>query len=127
MTYRIISADEVPGMERLVRIPLIKSVAAMKSAKLLGTVDEGGQANLALFNSVVQIGANPPGYTRWARPFTRLALFPPRATRPLIEARPLVRAVSRGSRTGPILGSTRSGYGPASGNEIPLGDILLFI
>jgi hypothetical protein len=80
MTCRIISTDEVLGMERLVRIPPINSVAAMKSAKLSGTGDEGVQANLALFNSVVQIGANRPGYHEMGAPQAR-RMAPRLATR----------------------------------------------
>ena len=70
MTERTISADEVLGMERLVRMRLINSVSGLKSANLVGTVDENGQANLALFNSVVHIGANPPYLGMIFRPLT---------------------------------------------------------
>jgi flavin reductase (DIM6/NTAB) family NADH-FMN oxidoreductase RutF len=70
MTERIISADEVLGMERLVRMRLINGVSGMKSANLVGTVDGAGQANLALFNSVVHIGANPPCLGMVFRPLT---------------------------------------------------------
>jgi flavin reductase (DIM6/NTAB) family NADH-FMN oxidoreductase RutF len=67
---RTISADEVIGMERLVRMRLINSISGMKSANLVGTVDRGGHANLALFNSVVHIGANPPYLGMIFRPLT---------------------------------------------------------
>jgi len=39
---------------------LINGISGMKSANLVGTVDRRGNINLALFNSVVQIGADPP-------------------------------------------------------------------
>jgi len=67
---RTISTDEVLGMERLVRMRLINSVSGMKSANLVGTVDRSGHANLALFNSVVHIGANPPYLGMIFRPLT---------------------------------------------------------
>jgi flavin reductase (DIM6/NTAB) family NADH-FMN oxidoreductase RutF len=67
---RIISAEEVLGMKRLVRMRLINSVSGMKSANLVGTVDQSGHANLALFNSVVHIGANPPCLGMIFRPLT---------------------------------------------------------
>jgi flavin reductase (DIM6/NTAB) family NADH-FMN oxidoreductase RutF len=65
-----ISADEVLGMERLVRMRLINSISGVKSANLVGTVDPRGQTNLALFNSVVHIGANPPYLGMIFRPLT---------------------------------------------------------
>ena len=67
---RTISADEVIGMERLVRMRLINSISGMKGANLVGTVDRGGHANLALFNSVVHIGANTPYLGMIFRPLT---------------------------------------------------------
>ena len=67
---RTISTEEVLGMERLVRMRLINSVSGMKSANLVGTVDRSGHANLALFNSVVHIGANPPYLGMIFRPLT---------------------------------------------------------
>jgi flavin reductase (DIM6/NTAB) family NADH-FMN oxidoreductase RutF len=57
-------------MERLVRLRLINSISGMKSANLVGTVDRSGHANLALFNSVVHIGANPPYLGMIFRPVT---------------------------------------------------------
>jgi flavin reductase (DIM6/NTAB) family NADH-FMN oxidoreductase RutF len=57
-------------MERLVRMRLINSISGLKSANLVGTVDERGHPNLALFNSVVHIGANPPYLGMIFRPLT---------------------------------------------------------
>jgi flavin reductase (DIM6/NTAB) family NADH-FMN oxidoreductase RutF len=67
---RTISADEVLGMERLVRARLINSVSGMKSANLVGTADRRGRTNLALFNSVLHIGADPPCLGMIFRPLT---------------------------------------------------------
>jgi flavin reductase (DIM6/NTAB) family NADH-FMN oxidoreductase RutF len=38
---------------------LINSLSGFKSANLIGTVDDQGQANLAIFSSVTHIGASP--------------------------------------------------------------------
>ena len=70
MPERTISSDEVLEMERLVRATLINSVSGLKSANLIGTADRSGRANLALFNSVVHIGANPPFLGMIFRPLT---------------------------------------------------------
>jgi flavin reductase (DIM6/NTAB) family NADH-FMN oxidoreductase RutF len=42
------------------RANLINSVSGYKSANLIGTISDSGVANLAIFSSVVHIGANPP-------------------------------------------------------------------
>jgi flavin reductase (DIM6/NTAB) family NADH-FMN oxidoreductase RutF len=42
------------------RANLINSVSGYKSANLIGTVSDSGVSNLAIFSSVVHIGANPP-------------------------------------------------------------------
>ena len=47
-------------MEGRSRATLINKVAGYKTANLIGTRSAAGVANLALFNSVVHIGANPP-------------------------------------------------------------------
>ncbi|MCG8387197.1 MAG: flavin reductase family protein [Cytophagales bacterium] len=52
--------DELDQMERLYRNNLINSISGFKSANLLGSVDENGRANLAIFSSVTHFGSNPP-------------------------------------------------------------------
>lgn len=47
-------------MESHVRANLINSLSGIKSANLVGTCNSDGQTNLAIFNSVMHIGANPP-------------------------------------------------------------------
>ena len=47
-------------MEQRKRAHLINSVGGFKSVCLIGTVDDAGQTNLAIFSSIVHIGANPP-------------------------------------------------------------------
>jgi len=42
------------------RTALINSLSGFKNLNLIGTVSQKGQTNLAIFNSLVHIGANPP-------------------------------------------------------------------
>lgn len=55
-----ISNSDLMQMELRKRAHLINSVGGFKSVCLIGTVDLQGQTNLAIFNSIVHIGANPP-------------------------------------------------------------------
>ena len=55
-----ITNKELMQMEQRERAHLINSVGGFKSVCLIGTVDVSGQTNLAIFNSIVHIGANPP-------------------------------------------------------------------
>ena len=54
-----ITHTELMGMEQRKRAHLINSVGGFKSVCLIGTVDKVGQTNLAIFSSIVHIGANP--------------------------------------------------------------------
>jgi len=64
-TYQLIqhmttlTPQVITQMERRYRANLINSVTGCKQVHLLGTVNEGGQANLAVVNSVFHVGANP--------------------------------------------------------------------
>lgn len=51
---------QIMQMEQRERAHLINSVGGFKSVCLIGTVDVARQTNLAIFNSIVHIGANPP-------------------------------------------------------------------
>ncbi len=55
-------------MERTFRTNLINSVSGIKSANLIGTTSADGLTNLAVFNSVMHIGANPPLLSIMVRP-----------------------------------------------------------
>lgn len=52
------------------RANLINSISGYKTANLIGTRSGSGQENLAIFNSVVHIGANPPYLGFILRPTT---------------------------------------------------------
>ena len=47
-------------MEQRKRAQLINSISGFRSVALIGTIDTDGQTNLAIFNSIVHIGSNPP-------------------------------------------------------------------
>jgi len=52
--------DDIDGMEKRFRANFVNSISGFKSANLIGTTNEDGVLNLAVFSSVVHIGANPP-------------------------------------------------------------------
>ena len=55
-----ITYPELMEMEQRKRAHLINSVGGFKSVCLIGTADHSGNTNLAIFSSIVHIGANPP-------------------------------------------------------------------
>jgi len=55
-------------MDHYYRANLINPVSGIKSANLIGTTNADGQTNLAIFNSVMHIGANPPLLSFIVRP-----------------------------------------------------------
>jgi len=55
-----ISRDSIIGYEKLYRANFVNSLPGFKSANLIGTISSGGKTNLAIFNSVTHVGANPP-------------------------------------------------------------------
>jgi len=55
-----LSLEMILSMERNHRRNFINDLSSFKSANLIGTVNFDGITNLAVFNSVVHIGANPP-------------------------------------------------------------------
>jgi flavin reductase (DIM6/NTAB) family NADH-FMN oxidoreductase RutF len=55
-----ITNTELMAMEQRKRAHLINSVGGFKSVCLIGTADNFGHTNLAIFSSIVHIGANPP-------------------------------------------------------------------
>ncbi len=67
---RHLNAAEIRSLEKRHRTNLINSLGGFKSANLIGTTDGRGNHNLAIFNSVVHIGANPPLMGFILRPHT---------------------------------------------------------
>lgn len=55
-----ITIDEIMDMDNRFRATFINSITGYKSVSLIGTTDNLGQNNLAVFNSIVHLGAHPP-------------------------------------------------------------------
>jgi len=53
-------AKDLAEMDKRFRANFINSISGFKSANLIGSVNSDGITNLAIFSSVVHIGANPP-------------------------------------------------------------------
>lgn len=51
--------DDLTGLDKAYRTALINCLSGAKSANLIATRSEEGQENLALFSSVIHLGANP--------------------------------------------------------------------
>ena len=56
----IITKQNILEFEKLYRTNLINSLSGFKSANLIGTISPEGKTNLAIFSSVIHVGANPP-------------------------------------------------------------------
>jgi flavin reductase (DIM6/NTAB) family NADH-FMN oxidoreductase RutF len=54
------SDSKISDMEQRYRAAFINSLGGFKSVVLVGTADAQGATNLAVFNSLFHIGANPP-------------------------------------------------------------------
>jgi flavin reductase (DIM6/NTAB) family NADH-FMN oxidoreductase RutF len=55
-----ITKENILQFEKLYRTNFINSLSGFKSANLIGTVSKEGKTNLAVFSSVIHVGANPP-------------------------------------------------------------------
>ncbi|PWN57995.1 flavin reductase family protein [Chryseobacterium viscerum] len=51
--------QQIADLEERKRTAMINSLSGFKSLNLIGTINKEGQTNLAIFNSVMHIGANP--------------------------------------------------------------------
>jgi len=51
---------DILSLEKYYRVSLINKISGLKSANLIGTKNNNDISNLAIFNSVIHIGANPP-------------------------------------------------------------------
>ncbi len=58
--YTIIDREAYRRFDKNKRIRLFNNLSGPRTAWLVGTRSEEGQENLAIFNSVIHIGANPP-------------------------------------------------------------------
>jgi len=55
-----LTKEEIRNYEKNYRANLVNSLSGFKSANLIGTVSSKGNTNLAIFSSVIHVGANPP-------------------------------------------------------------------
>ncbi|WP_221390229.1 flavin reductase family protein [Dyadobacter sp. NIV53] len=62
--------QDIQELSKYYRANLINSITGYKPANLIGTVSETGETNLAVFSSVVHLGANPPLVGMIIRPAT---------------------------------------------------------
>lgn len=61
-------ASELAEMEKRYRSTFINSLSGFKSVQLLASKSPDGKSNLAIFNSVFHVGANPPQLGLVVRP-----------------------------------------------------------
>jgi len=64
----IVDKETLNQYESRYRALLINSLAGVKQAVLIGTRSRDGVSNLAIFNSLIHIGANPPLWGLLCRP-----------------------------------------------------------
>lgn len=66
----IFTLTDILAWEQKYRIRFINSISGYKAVHLIGTKNLSGQTNLAIFNSIVHIGASPPLVGFIMRPIT---------------------------------------------------------
>lgn len=62
--------EELAAISRVPRLNFFNTLPGIKPAVLIGTVDGRNRTNLAIFNSLVHIGSNPPFLGFIMRPLT---------------------------------------------------------
>lgn len=62
--------QDIGKLPNLQRMHLINTCGGVKSANLIGTISKTGVTNLAVFNSVIHLGSNPPMLSFMLRPTT---------------------------------------------------------
>lgn len=63
-----ITNENILTFEKHYRTNLVNSLTGFKSANLIGTISKEGKTNLAIFSSVIHVGANPPAIGFLMRP-----------------------------------------------------------
>lgn len=63
-----INNENILAFEKLYRTNFVNSLSGFKSANLIGTISKEGKTNLAIFSSVIHVGANPPLIGMLVRP-----------------------------------------------------------
>jgi flavin reductase (DIM6/NTAB) family NADH-FMN oxidoreductase RutF len=62
------SREDILESEKLYRTKLINSLAGIRQIALIGTKSNSGLENLAIFNSIIHLGAHPPLFGFISRP-----------------------------------------------------------
>jgi flavin reductase (DIM6/NTAB) family NADH-FMN oxidoreductase RutF len=62
------SVADILNFEQRYRATFINSLTGFKSVALIGTANDEGHTNLAIFNSIFHLGANPPMFGFVVRP-----------------------------------------------------------
>lgn len=65
-----LTRSDIQDMDKRFRAQFINSIPGFKSVSLVGTADSAGSHNLAIFNSVIHLGSNPPLLGFITRPTT---------------------------------------------------------
>ncbi len=63
-----ITKEEIEGYEKLYRVNLINSIKGFGAANLIGSKDEAGKSNVAIFSSVTHLGSSPALFGFIVRP-----------------------------------------------------------
>ncbi|MEZ5197311.1 MAG: hypothetical protein R2764_13210 [Bacteroidales bacterium] len=56
----IYNSEKIKGLEKGFRANFINSLSGFKSISLCGTINSDNIENLAIFNTVIHVGSNPP-------------------------------------------------------------------
>ena len=63
-----ITYEQIMNMEKQERVHFVNSLGGFKSVGLIGTQNKAGQTNLAIVDSIIHIGSNPPLFGMIFRP-----------------------------------------------------------
>ncbi|WP_373943058.1 flavin reductase [Polaribacter sejongensis] len=55
----IYNKQDIEGFDRVTKLKIMNSVTCIKPANLIGTINNKGQSNLAIFSSIVHLGSSP--------------------------------------------------------------------
>jgi flavin reductase (DIM6/NTAB) family NADH-FMN oxidoreductase RutF len=55
-----LTKKNIADLDRVTRLKIINAVTGVKPANLIGTINENGDTNVAIFSSVIHLGSNPP-------------------------------------------------------------------
>lgn len=66
----IYTKEDIEKLDRITKLKIINAVTGIKPANLIGSINNSGQTNLAIFSSVVHLGSSPALLGFIARPST---------------------------------------------------------